>query len=61
MSKLSEILGLYMRVNQVSFRGMAKEIGIPVTTLNRIVTGVSEPSAHNLVKILDWLLKEEPS
>jgi len=54
MSHLSEMMRLYIRVNEVEQKALCREIGIGESTLTRFLQG-TDLSAQNFVKLLSWL------
>ena len=58
--RLSEVLRQYRWASQQGLRPLAKEIGLSGATLNRIELGKA-PDYRSLLKLLHWLLDENPS
>ena len=58
MSRLGLALEAYQQKHDVENRQMAKEIGIPASSLSRIKGGTL-PDAAGLAKILLWLTNGE--
>lgn len=61
MGNLKNLLDWYIRTSILkqkphTYRSLAKEINIPVSTLHRFINN-KEIEAHSLNKILLWLLK----
>jgi len=54
MSHLSEMLRLYIKVNDVEQKALCQEIGIGESTLTRFLQG-TDMSTSNFVKLMGWL------
>jgi hypothetical protein len=54
MTRLGMALAAYQQKHDVENRQMAKEIGIPASSLSRIKSGAM-PDALGMVKIMLWL------
>ena len=54
MTRLGLALTAYQQKHDVENREMAKEIGIPASSLSRIKAG-KMPDAFGMVKIMAWL------
>ena len=57
--RLSEVLRQYRWASQQGLRPLSKEIGLSAATLNRIELGKS-PDYRSMLKLLHWLLDEQP-
>lgn len=55
---LGKLLSAYRILSALTVRALAKEIGIPFATLNRIERG-SEMDLETFKKISDWFMKGE--
>lgn len=58
MTNLGLALGAYQQKHDVENRQMAKEIGIPASSLSRIKSGTM-PDALGMAKIMLWLATVE--
>jgi hypothetical protein len=57
MTRLGMALAAYQQKHDVENRAMAKDIGIPASTLSRIKGGTL-PDARGMAKIILWLSEE---
>ena len=55
-TRLGEILRIYLAVNQLTLRPVAKEIGINASTLMRITHG-KQMDGETMVKLLAWMME----
>jgi len=55
MMRLGLALAAYQQKHDLENRQMAKEIGIPASTLSRVKNGTM-PDAFGMVKIIAWLV-----
>lgn len=58
MTRLGLALAAYQQKHDVENRAMAKDIGIPASTLSRIKGGTL-PDARGMAKIMMWLSEDE--
>ena len=54
--RLSEMLKLYMRVNKISARELARELDMSHATLSRIING-GNCEMRNFAKVFSWLIE----
>lgn len=64
-TRLAEMLRLYMSVNKLEVRPMARQIGVSPATVSRMAQG-KELTGTNLIKLINWMLRypradKEPS
>ena len=57
MTRFSEMLLLYMRVNEISTRQLSRETGITVATACRITQG-KNTEVKTMLKLVSWLAEE---
>ena len=58
MSKLSEAVKLYLKVNSIGTRQVADETGMSHATVSRFLNGENVDSQHFLA-IMNWLFQPE--
>jgi transcriptional regulator with XRE-family HTH domain len=56
--RLAAMLKLYMRVNEIGTRELARKLDMSPATLSRIVNGKNS-EMRNFVKLFVWLLETE--
>lgn len=56
MSRIGELLSIYLRFTGRGLRDVAKEIGTSKSTLSRITSGKS-PDAETLMKLFIWMTR----
>jgi hypothetical protein len=54
---ISQLLRLYMRVNEIGMRELGPEIGISAATVSRISRGESVDGL-TMLKLINWLFKD---
>jgi DNA-binding Xre family transcriptional regulator len=53
---IGELISLYLRVNDIGVRDLAKELGISPATVSRITKG-EQVDQKTLLKLIHWLFK----
>lgn len=54
---ISQLLRLYMRVNEIGMRELGPEIGISAATVSRITRGESVDGL-TMLKLINWLFND---
>ena len=57
--KLGVVLRKYRMAFEMTIRDLAGEIGVPYPTLSRIENGAIDIEARTLIRVLNWLCREE--
>jgi len=58
MTRLSEMLRLYMAVKHISQRELAAEIKVSASTVNRLLDDKEIQQSH-FIELLNWLMKSQ--
>lgn len=60
VTNFGEMLSLYMRVNNISYRQMASRLNVSASTLHRFCTGSTNVTDSNtFLRVLSWLFEEK--
>jgi transcriptional regulator with XRE-family HTH domain len=59
MTRLSEMLRVYIASHNLTLDQLAKETGIGKSTLSRLTTGGRVPCTRTMLKLWEWLLENK--